>query len=186
MSLGANPVPLASTNPGTIIGNLDKRAGDIVAAGRRSESGVPAPNLQYWGRLAEVARENGRMDDAVVRDEFTKFWILAEVNRLTAMRGRTKGASMASPNISKLMMSDLYRSARELGASVLGMEATLSSQGDFAAARNRGHCNHHHIEQDTGVGFFNFGRFYRPRKTMLTTAILAVYKILQKGRTQRA
>ncbi len=133
MSLGANPVPLASTNPGTIIGNLGKRAGDVVEAGQRSESGVPAPNLQFWGRLAEVARENGRLDNPVVRDDFTKFWMLAEVNRLTAMRGRTKGASSASPNISKLMMSDLYRSARELGASVLGAEATLATKGDFAS-----------------------------------------------------
>ena len=134
MSLGANPVPLRSCSPGSIAGNLERRAGDIVSAGRGGEDGVPAPNLAYWGRLVEVAREQGRLDDPVLRDQIVRFWSLAEVNRLTAMRGRAKGASSASPNISKLMMSELYRSARELGASVIGMDATLATRGDFESA----------------------------------------------------
>ncbi len=134
MSLGANPVPLRSCSPGSIAGNLERRAGDIVSAGRGGEDGVPAPNLAYWGRLVEVAREQGRLDDPVLRDQIVRFWSLAEVNRLTAMRGRAKGASSASPNISKLMMSELYRSARELGAAVIGMDATLATRGDFESA----------------------------------------------------
>ena len=134
MSLGANPVPLRSCSPGSIAGNLERRAGDVVSAGRGGEDGVPAPNLAYWGRLVEIAREQGRLDDPVLREQIVRFWTLAEVNRLTALRGRSKGASSASPNISKLMMSELYRSARELGATVMGMDATLSSRGDFASA----------------------------------------------------
>jgi alkylation response protein AidB-like acyl-CoA dehydrogenase len=131
MSLGANPVPLRSCSPGSIAGNLERRAGDIVSAGRRGEDGVPAPNLAFWQQLVDAARENGRLDDPVLRDQVIRFWSLAEVNRLTAMRGRTKGASSASPNISKLMMSELYRSARELGASVMGMDAQLRTKGDL-------------------------------------------------------
>ena len=134
MSLGANPVPLRSCSPGGVAGNLERRAGDVVEAGRGGEDGVPAPNLAYWGRLVEIAREQGRLDDPVLREQIVRFWTLAEVNRLTALRGRAKGASSASPNISKLMMSELYRSARELGASVIGMDATLSSRGDFESA----------------------------------------------------
>lgn len=127
MSLGANPVPLRSCAPGSIAANLEKRAGDIITRGRSGEDGVPQPNLALWKRLVDKATEDGRMTDPVLREQFVRFYQLAEVNRLTAMRGRTRGASTASPNISKLMMSELFRSARELGAAVLGMEATLSS-----------------------------------------------------------
>lgn len=127
MSLGANPVPLRSCAPGSIADNLEKRVGDIISRGRSGEDGVPQPNLALWQRLVDQATEQGRMDDPVLREQFVRFYQLAEVNRLTAMRGRTKGASSASPNISKLMMSELFRSARELGASVLGMDATLAS-----------------------------------------------------------
>lgn len=127
MSLGANPVPLASCTPGSIANNLERRAGDIINRGRSGEDGIPQPNLALWQRLVDLAAERGLDEDPVLRDRFVRFYELAEVNRLTALRGRTKGASSVSPNISKLMMSELFRSARELGAAVLGMEATLSS-----------------------------------------------------------
>jgi alkylation response protein AidB-like acyl-CoA dehydrogenase len=134
MSLGANPVPLASCSPGTIAGNLERRVGDIGQSGRAGEDGVPGPNLALWTRLFEYAQNSGRLPDPVLRDEFVRFWSLAEVNRLTAMRARTAGASAAAPNIGKLMMSDLFRSMRELGANVLGMEATLRSESGLEAA----------------------------------------------------
>jgi alkylation response protein AidB-like acyl-CoA dehydrogenase len=127
MSLGANPVPLASCTPGSIANNLERRAGDIINRGRSGEDGVPQPNMALWQRLVDLAAQRGLGEDPVLRDRFVRFYELAEVNRLTALRGRTKGASSVSPNISKLMMSELFRSARELGAAVLGMDATLSS-----------------------------------------------------------
>ncbi len=134
MSLGANPVPLPGCAPGTIAANHERRAGDIASRGRSGEDGVPAPNLAYWQRLAEYARDNGTLDDPVVREQFVSFYQLIEVNRLTAMRSRSKDASSASPNIGKLMMSELYRMGRELGATVLGPLATLASErGSFEA-----------------------------------------------------
>ncbi len=133
MSLGANPVPLKSCSPGPIANNLERRAGDVVMSAGSGESGVPSPNLALWERLVEYATKTGRIDDPVLRDQFVRFYELAEVNRLLAMRGRTKGASSASPNLSKLMMSDLYRSARELGAAVLGMDATLHDEEGLVA-----------------------------------------------------
>lgn len=128
MSLGASPVPLNSCSPGSIANNLDKRAGDMVVRRRSGEAGVPQPNLALWNRLVDEARMRGLLDSPVVREQFTRFYELAEVNRLQALRGRTKGASVASPNISKLMMSDLFRQGRELGATVYGMDATLNSE----------------------------------------------------------
>jgi alkylation response protein AidB-like acyl-CoA dehydrogenase len=133
MSLGANPVPLRSCSPGSIANNLERRAGDIVTRARSGEDGVPQPNLAYWQRLVEYASKTGGINDPVLRDSFVRFYELAEVSRLTAMRGRSNGASTVSPNISKLLMSELFRSARELGALVLGMEATLSSDGGLEA-----------------------------------------------------
>ena len=133
MSLGANPVPLRSCAPGSIANNLDTRTGDILERGRSGEDGVPQPNLALWQRLVDAATEQGRMDDPVLRDQFVRFYTLAQVNRFTALRGRTKGASTASPNISKLMMSELFRSARELGAAVIGMDATLATRDGLAS-----------------------------------------------------
>ncbi len=127
MSLGASPVPLNSCSPGSIANNLEKRAGDMVSRRRSGEAGVPQPNLALWNRLVDEARTRGKLDDPVIREQFTRFYELAEVNRLQALRGRTKGASVASPNISKLMMSELFRQGRELGATVYGMDATLNS-----------------------------------------------------------
>lgn len=125
MSLGANPVPLRSCAPGSVARNLERRVGDLVDRGRSGEDGVPSPNMALWQRLVDRAKENGRIEDPVLRRQLVDFWMLAEVNRLTAHRGRSKGASPATPNISKLMMSDLFRSGRELGASVLGADAML-------------------------------------------------------------
>lgn len=134
MSLGANPVPLPSCAPGTIANNHERRAGDIAGRGRSGEDGVPSPNLAYWQRLADYAKANGTLDDPVVREQFVTFYELIEVNRLNAMRSRSKGASRVSPNIGKLMMSELYRMGRELGAAVLGPLATVSSErGTFEA-----------------------------------------------------
>jgi len=134
MSLGANPVPLKSCTPGTVANNLDKRAGDIAARQRSGEDGVPQPNLSLWERLVERARENGKINDPVVRDELIRFYELAEVNRLTAMRGRAKGASPATPNIGKLMMSELYHSARELGSLILGLDAVMADHTGLESA----------------------------------------------------
>ena len=84
-------------------------------------------------RLRDYASERRLLDDAVVRDRFVRLYQQLEINRLVALRGRTKQASSASPNISKLLMSDLFRAGRELGASVLGMDATLSDDAGLEA-----------------------------------------------------
>jgi len=128
MSLGANPVPLTSCAPGTVAKNLERRVGDLMDRGRSGEDGVPSPNLALWHRLVDRARDDGLLEDPLLRQKLVDFWSLAEVNRLTAMRGRSKGASPASPNISKLMMSELFRKGRELGASVLGADAMLHEE----------------------------------------------------------
>lgn len=129
MSLGANPVPLSSCTPGSVANNLEKRAGDMVKRGRSGEDGVPQANLAFWQRLVDRAAADGRLEDPVLREQFVRFYELAEVNRLTALQARNKGASPVSPNISKLMMSELFRSASALAGAVLGVQATLSGDG---------------------------------------------------------
>ena len=133
MSLGANPVPLRSCAPGSIANNLHRRAGDVAANARSGEDGLPQPNRALWQRLVDHARQTGGLDDPLLREQFVRFYTLLTVNRLTALRSRTPGASPVSPNISKLMMSALYREARELGGSVIGMDATLATRGTLQA-----------------------------------------------------
>ena len=127
MSLGANPVPLNSCSPGSIANNLGLRAGDVAARRRSGEAGIAQPNMAYWQRLVDEARQRDMLRDPVLRDRFVRFYELAQVTRFAALRGRQAGASSASPNISKLMMSELYRAARELGVAVVGMDATLAT-----------------------------------------------------------
>ena len=125
MSLGANPVPLNSCSPGSVADNFELRAGDVAQRKRSGEAGIAQPNMAYWQRLVDEAASRGLLSDPIVRNRFVRFYELAQVNRFTALRGRTPGASSASPNISKLMMSELFREARELGVAVVGMDATL-------------------------------------------------------------
>jgi len=133
LSLGANSVPLPSCTPGSIAGNLSRSAGEMVNRVHSGEDGVPSPNLTFWKQLVQLAEKQGQMQDPVLRDRLVNFWALVELNRLTALRGRHPDASPATPNIGKLMMSELFREARELSATVLGMDATLRSEPSFQA-----------------------------------------------------
>ena len=93
---------------------------------------MPSPNLAFWQSLVAHARSTGSLDDPVVREKFVRFYELIEVSRLSGQRARAKDASPVSPNLGKLMMSELYRVAADLGATVLGPAATLDSErGSF-------------------------------------------------------
>ncbi|MYH87644.1 MAG: acyl-CoA dehydrogenase, partial [Acidimicrobiaceae bacterium] len=84
-----------------------------------------------WQFLAELARKSGKNDDPVLRQELARLWSLIEVNRLGAIRAKDPGQRTgAEPNIGKLHVSEMFRSFREVGLSVLGADGMLRGEDD--------------------------------------------------------
>ncbi len=125
-SLGASGVAIASTTPGTIAGNLTKRAGDLTAR-RGGEQGVPrvGADLVMW--LGGLATKLGRETDPVLRDELTKLYVLTQVNKFNMLRAKAgTGITGGEGNLAKLAMSELYRRFREVGNQVVGADGMLA------------------------------------------------------------
>ncbi|MFQ5558900.1 MAG: acyl-CoA dehydrogenase family protein, partial [Acidimicrobiales bacterium] len=124
-SLGSAGRQPASATPGSKGGVLDRPAGDL-ATRAPSDGGVPGIGPDLWWHLVDLARENGRIHDLVLRDELMKLYSLIELNRLSIQRAKAAGQRTgAEPNIGKLVMSELFRSFREVGLSVIGADGML-------------------------------------------------------------
>jgi alkylation response protein AidB-like acyl-CoA dehydrogenase len=132
-SIGAGTA-LVAARPGSVCGDLGRRAGDFVtAASTRTAAGddpgrtATAPK----GRIAllvDLARRYDRLGDQVLRDRLMRAHTLNEVNRLNTLRAKAgRGRTGAEGNIAKLLDSELHRQARELGTSILGADATLAT-----------------------------------------------------------
>jgi alkylation response protein AidB-like acyl-CoA dehydrogenase len=124
---GSSAVSLAM--PGTVMGDLEKRAGDFVRSGGRS--GANAATMFGAGAkgLMDMARAAGKGDDPVVRQKLVGLYTLGEVARFNNLRLK---AAMAAgkdipglPNIAKLSMSEMVRQSRDIGLSIAGPYGTL-------------------------------------------------------------
>ena len=107
-----------SAFPGPLANQLGQRVGDTV--GQVRTGGVPTGGGGMAQRMIELARENGTVDDPVVRQGIAKLYSLQHIGRYSSLRMRGGGASAAAPNIAKLMMSDMLRLNREVATHVLG------------------------------------------------------------------
>ena len=102
--------------PGTVAGDLAKRAGDFVRP--RGRSGGPAgTGGALFGAaerlLIELAKGNGAIADATVRQDLMRLHSYNEIGRYTTMRQKAlkaAGADLAGAgNIAKLSMSRIVR-----------------------------------------------------------------------------
>jgi len=113
--------------PGTVAGNLEKRAGDFVT--RRDRSGSPGMFANAEKLLTELAKANGSITDATVRQDLMELHTLNEIARFTNLRQKALKASGADipgvGNIAKLSMSRILRLSRDLGLRILGPLGTL-------------------------------------------------------------
>jgi alkylation response protein AidB-like acyl-CoA dehydrogenase len=125
--------------PGTVGGDLDRRAGDFVAAPATG----PAKNgkstarettmLQAMrggvGLLTDLARRNGTGTDPVVRQGLAQLYTWGELGRMNGLRLKavkeSGGDIPGMPNISKLSMSHIMRLSRDLGMSIAGASGML-------------------------------------------------------------
>lgn len=132
--LGSGSIPVPTAIPGTIAGQLERRAGDLIGRQADRQGGIViGPRL--FDRLTELTHKLGREQDPVLRDELMKLHSLIEVNRLNMLRVKSgTGRTGAEGNIGKLMMSELYRRFREVGNMVIGADGMLegSELGDSA------------------------------------------------------
>ena len=123
--LGASAVPIASTFPGPIVGNIAKPVSQYNKR-KGGEAGVPPVGPALWRRYVDLARSLGRLDDPVVRDELAQLWTLCEVSRMNGVRAKGgSGRTGGEGNIAKLFMSEMYRRFSAVGARLLGPGATL-------------------------------------------------------------
>lgn len=122
--------------PGTVVGDLERRAGDFVRAGggRRGESASLRAMRGGAGVLIDLARALGRLDDPLVRQGLARLYTWGELGRFNSLRlkaAKEAGSDVPGmPNIAKLSMSHIMRLSRDLGLQIAGPAGTLHGYDD--------------------------------------------------------
>jgi alkylation response protein AidB-like acyl-CoA dehydrogenase len=114
--------------PGTIGGDLERRAGDFSRSRDLTDAGAGGGSMSVEN-LSRLARANGSITDADVRQALAQLYSMNEIARFTNLRQRALAkAGHEIPglgNIAKLSMSRILRLTRDLGGRILGPYATL-------------------------------------------------------------
>ncbi|HEX8804339.1 MAG TPA: acyl-CoA dehydrogenase family protein [Acidimicrobiales bacterium] len=130
-SLGAGGGSAAASlaTPGTVQGDLQRRAGDFVATGgRRGGGGGTLFGVSSKG-LTDLAKATGKAGDPTIRQRLMQLHTMGEVARFNNLR--LKAAMLAGkdipglPNIAKLTMSEMVRRSRDLGLEIAGAYGML-------------------------------------------------------------
>ena len=130
---GGGSAAAGSATPGTIADQLDKRAGDFVAAPgkkKKRSSGAGAPIGGIGSKLLiDLAKGNGSIEDPSIRQDLVKLHTLGEIGRFNNLRLKAaKKAGQDIPgfgNLAKLGMSDIMRLTRDVGLRILGPAGML-------------------------------------------------------------
>ncbi len=121
----------ATAVPGTIAGNLGKRAGDFVSTKGDKKRQAPPANARgaMFDLLVGLAQGNGASKDKLVRQDLVRLYQLNEVGRLNAERlkaTRARGGDIPGlANIAKLSMSAIVRLQRDLGLKIVGAQGMV-------------------------------------------------------------
>ena len=140
--------------PGTVHGDLERRAGDFVSvrsrkprssedtsSTERASGSTEATMMRAMQggaqALIEFARHTGRNTDPLIRQGLASLYTWSELGRMNGLRLK---ASMAAgrdipglPNVAKLSMSHIMRVSREVGLQIAGAAGML--HGYDAAGR---------------------------------------------------
>lgn len=125
---GGGGVALAA--PGSIVGDLARRAGDFVRS-TRSPGAAGGGAMAAMGQrvFTEMARHTGQHRDPRLRQQLAQLHILSEIGRYTTLRLKAEKAAgrdlPGAGNIAKLAMSDIIRRSRDLGLRIAGPYGTL-------------------------------------------------------------
>lgn len=140
----------SAATPGTVLGHLERRAGDFVgapkakAAGSTKASGPKrggGPGAMFGAAeklLIELAKGNGKISDPVLRQDLMQLHTLNEIARYTNLRMKAAKAAGKAPgpeaNTAKLSMSKIVRMSRDIGLRILGPTGMLHSYEDSGKA----------------------------------------------------
>ena len=115
--------------PGTVAGDLPKRAGDFIRPRNPGSGGAGAMVAGSQKLFVSLARANGTINDPSVRQGLVKLHTLNEIARFTNLRAKAERAQgrelPGAGNLGKLAMSDVVRTSRDLGLAILGPLGTL-------------------------------------------------------------
>ncbi len=125
LGAGGGTAAASAAMAGTIAGDLDKRAGDFVrGSGGRRGGGAGGMFGAAEKLLVELAKANGKLADASVRQDLMKLHSANEIARYTGLRQKALKAQgqdlPGAGNIAKLSMSEIVRQSRDLGLRILG------------------------------------------------------------------
>jgi alkylation response protein AidB-like acyl-CoA dehydrogenase len=117
--------------PGTVAGDLSRRAGDFVSPMRRQRGAGLGGGAAM---LIELARQLGQADDALIRQDLARLYSIGEIGRMNALRlkaAKEAGGDIPGlPNVAKLSMSQTVALSRDLGLRLLGPAGTLHAYED--------------------------------------------------------
>jgi alkylation response protein AidB-like acyl-CoA dehydrogenase len=119
----------ALASAGSIVGDLPKRAGDFVRAGRPGAGGGGAMAAGSQKLFTEMAKATGQINDPTIRQALMKLHTLGEIGRYSGLRAKAEreaGRDLpGAGNIAKLSMSEIMRQSRDLGLRIAGAAGTL-------------------------------------------------------------
>ena len=121
----------ALAGAGTVVGDLPKRVGDFArpAGPSGGSGGGGAMAAGAMTLFTQMAKDNGTISDATVRQDLMRLHTLHEVGRMLALRVKAEksaGRDIAgAPNIAKLSMSEIMRQSRDLGFGLAGAGGML-------------------------------------------------------------
>ena len=140
---GGNAAGGGLAQPGTVMGMLSRRVGDLVAPppdakGGKKKSQAPGGALGAMrggaGLLISVAKSRGVNDDAGIRQDLARLYTLGEIGRFNGLRLKAvkeQGRDIPGmPNVAKLSMSQIVRLTRDLGLRILGPGGMLHAYDD--------------------------------------------------------
>jgi alkylation response protein AidB-like acyl-CoA dehydrogenase len=145
---GGNAAGGGLAQPGTVMGMLARRVGDLVAPpagteGGKKKSQAPGGALGAMrggaGMLISVAKSRGVNGDAGIRQDLARLYTLGELGRFNGLRVKAvkeQGRDIPGmPNVAKLSMSQIVRLTRDLGLRIMGPGGMLHAyDGDDKAA----------------------------------------------------
>ena len=88
LGAGGGSAAASPATPGTIAGDLDKRAGDFVGRARRGGPGGMLGGAEQL--LIELAKGSDKLADPVLRQELMRLHTLNELARFTNLRGKAE------------------------------------------------------------------------------------------------
>ena len=131
---GGNAAGGGLAQPGTVMGMLEKRVGDLVAPKANGGRARPAGGALGAVRggatmLITLAKTRGVNTDAGIRQDLARLYTLSELGRFNGLRLKAVkeqgGDIPGMPNVSKLSMSQIVRLSRDLGLRISGPAGML-------------------------------------------------------------